>query len=231
MQIYKITNIVNKKIYIGKDTTNNPNYYGSGKLIINSIKKYGKNNFIKKIIEECEDKITLCEREKYWIKEFNSCDLKIGYNISKGGDGGDTFSNNHNLPKIKEKISNSMKKRIFTESHKKNLSKNHMSTKYKKGKTYEEIYGEERAKEYKNKLKLSRQKYKSEKERLGKKYEKNILNLKIRMTGINNHMKKNKFYWFINPLTNQTTRIMENGVIPEGYVKGRKIKNNGRTTF
>jgi hypothetical protein len=33
MQIYKITNLINNKIYIGKDTTSDPNYFGSGLLI------------------------------------------------------------------------------------------------------------------------------------------------------------------------------------------------------
>jgi group I intron endonuclease len=222
MQVYKITNIINNKIYIGKDTSNNPNYFGSGILIKKSIKKYGIENFIKEIIEECNDNQTLCEKEKYWIKEYNSTNLTIGYNISKGGDGGDTFSNNPNKLEIKEKIRDSMKTRVFTEKHRSNLSKNHMSTKHKKGKTYEEIYGKERADEYKGKLRLSRQKYKTEKERLGENYDKVILLLSNRIKGDDNPMRKNKYLWYVNPLINHVTRIKEGDLIPEGYVRGRK---------
>ena len=89
MQIYKITNLVNKKIYIGKDTTSDKNYFGSGLLIKRSIEKFGIENFKKEILEECITNEELCEKEKKWIKFFNSTNLDIGYNISNGGDGGD----------------------------------------------------------------------------------------------------------------------------------------------
>jgi hypothetical protein len=49
--IYKITNLINQKIYIGKDSTNRKNYYGSGKAIKNAILKYGEDNFSKEIID------------------------------------------------------------------------------------------------------------------------------------------------------------------------------------
>lgn len=138
MQIYKITNLINSKIYIGKDTTDNELYYGSGKLIKRSIKKYGIENFKKEIIEECSDYQLLSEREIYWIEYYNSNNLKIGYNISKGGDGGDTISNNPNKNIIIENIS-----------------------KVRKGKTYEEMFGDENAKKYKNKLSVLQKELKS----------------------------------------------------------------------
>ena len=45
MQIYKITNLINNKIYIGKDTTSDPNYFGSGLLIRRAIKKIWYRKF------------------------------------------------------------------------------------------------------------------------------------------------------------------------------------------
>lgn len=83
--IYKTTNLINGKIYIGQDSHNNPKYLGSGKLIKDSIKKYGSDNFIKEILEECDTKDLLNSREIYWISKYNSTDLEIGYNLSKGG--------------------------------------------------------------------------------------------------------------------------------------------------
>ncbi len=55
MEIYKITNNINKKIYIGKDITCNPNYFGSGVFIKKAITKYGRENFTKEIIDFCSD--------------------------------------------------------------------------------------------------------------------------------------------------------------------------------
>lgn len=223
MQIYKITNLINGKIYIGKDTTNDKNYYGSGLLILKSIKKFGRENFMKEIIDECTTNKELCEKEKYWIDYYKSTNLSIGYNISLGGDGGDVISNHPNKNEIIKKVSISMKNRVFTNKHKENLSKNHYSSKYRKGKNYVEMYGEEKTLEYKEKLKNARKKYKNQKERLGEKYEEYVINLKNRLKGNNNPMKKNKYFWYFNLKTGKQIRIIENGLIPEGFVKGRKL--------
>lgn len=90
MIIYKIINKINNKIYIGKSLENNPNYFGSGLSINNAIKKYGKHNFEKVIIETCENESILNDREKYWIEKLNTTNRKIGYNIAQGGNGGNT---------------------------------------------------------------------------------------------------------------------------------------------
>ena len=125
MQIYKITNLITNKIYIGKDTTSDPSYFGSGLLIKRAIEKYGKSNFIKEIIDETSDYEQLSKKEIYWIEKYNSTDRNVGYNISKGGDGGNVFLNHPDLDMIKEKI-----------------SKNNPKT----GKTYVEVFGEEKSK-------------------------------------------------------------------------------------
>ena len=109
MIIYKTTNLINGKIYIGKDTKNNPTYLGSGKLLCQSIKKYGIDNFRKDIIEECTTKEMLDEREKYWIDLYRSTERNIGYNIALGGEGGDTISNHPDKDRISKKHSEWMK--------------------------------------------------------------------------------------------------------------------------
>ena len=99
MIIYKTTNLINGKIYVGKDKKENPAYYGSGIVLRQAIKKYGKENFKKEILDRCDDFKKLNEKEIFWIDKLKSCDVKIGYNRSLGGDG---FSGI--LPETSEKI-------------------------------------------------------------------------------------------------------------------------------
>jgi group I intron endonuclease len=85
-------NLINGKIYIGKDKRNKPKYLGSGKRLNAAIRKYGYENFLKEIIEYCDSEKHMAEREKYWIAHFDSTNRLIGYNLTKGGEGGDTFT-------------------------------------------------------------------------------------------------------------------------------------------
>lgn len=110
MIIYKTTNTINGKIYIGQDSKNNDNYLGSGLLLMQAIEKYGKENFHKEIIEYCKSKEELNEKEKYWIKTLNANTRGVGYNIAEGGSGGDVFTNHPNKEEYRRKISESAKK-------------------------------------------------------------------------------------------------------------------------
>lgn len=89
MQIYKTVNLINGKWYIGKDAGDRDYYLGSGSAITNAIKKYGKENFKKIKIEECDSLEQLKDREKYWIKITNAIEDEMSYNILPGGEGGD----------------------------------------------------------------------------------------------------------------------------------------------
>ncbi len=102
MVIYKTINVINGKFYIGQDSKNNPNYLGSGILLQRAILKYGRNNFKKEILETCNSKEELNEREIYWIKKLNA--IKEGYNIATGGEGGNTLSNHPDLDKITKMV-------------------------------------------------------------------------------------------------------------------------------
>lgn len=89
--IYITINKITGKIYIGQHKRNryDKKYLGSGKYLNNSINKYGKENFENYIIQWCYSKEEMCEKEKYWIKKYNSLDNSIGYNITPGGEWGD----------------------------------------------------------------------------------------------------------------------------------------------
>ncbi len=91
MIIYKTTNLINGKYYIGKDEKNNPEYLGSGKILKFAIKKYGIENFKKEILEICKTRDELNEREVFWINSLSATTL--GYNITDGGTGGRTKFN------------------------------------------------------------------------------------------------------------------------------------------
>lgn len=111
--IYKITNQINNKCYIGQSINierrfkEHKNTNRTSKYLHRAINKYGIDNFKFEIIETCS-KEQLSDREKYWIKYYNS--LKpYGYNLTDGGDGGNTFQyrTKEQMDKTRKKISQS----------------------------------------------------------------------------------------------------------------------------
>lgn len=96
--IYKTTNLINNKIYIGQKKSKvflNEKYLGSGKYLWHAINKYGKDNFIVEMLDTAETRDELSELEIFYISTYNSTDPKIGYNIARGGiGGGEVYVNN-----------------------------------------------------------------------------------------------------------------------------------------
>lgn len=110
--IYKITNNLNNKTYIGK-SVNIIKRWNQHKNALDStpihqaIQKYGLENFSFEIIEECSKEL-LDEREVYWIKYYNTC-YGYGYNATTGGDGAShpVSLNHQQLLEIIDKLKNS----------------------------------------------------------------------------------------------------------------------------
>lgn len=92
--IYMVTNKVNGKIYIGKHHYTkqglDPNYFASGKIVNEAIDKYGKENFSVALLDIANTLPELNEKEIYYIEKYKSKDINIGYNLTSGGDGGNT---------------------------------------------------------------------------------------------------------------------------------------------
>lgn len=87
--IYKTTNLINNKFYIGYHKTENPNdsYLGSGKLLLKAIKKHGKENFKKEILFVFDNKEEALKKERILVNESIVKD-KNSYNSKLGGEGG-----------------------------------------------------------------------------------------------------------------------------------------------
>ena len=109
--IYLTINKVNHKTYVGQKMLKNKNwdkdgYLGSGKYLKRAIKKYGKENFEKFLIQFCNTREELDKQEIFWIAEYRKRGL-ARYNIADGGKGGSKPMSEE----AKKKISNTIKGR------------------------------------------------------------------------------------------------------------------------
>ena len=91
--IYKTTNLINGKYYVGKHQTKNVDdgYQGSGKLLKRAIRKYGVENFQTEILEVYDQEWKMDLAEKILVVT----DPEVSYNLCSGGHGGFGFINSH----------------------------------------------------------------------------------------------------------------------------------------
>lgn len=82
--VYVTTNRVNGKRYVGKCSYSRPQwrtYLGSGKYLVQAIKKYGRASFTRVIIEEADNDEVLCQRELYYIDLYDAANNRDWYNV------------------------------------------------------------------------------------------------------------------------------------------------------
>lgn len=103
--VYKTTNLINNKIYIGVHKRNDSKniYLGSGIVLTKAIKKYGKKNFIRETLFEFKTKKEAYEKEKEIVNE-QFVDRKDTYNMKTGGFGNGVFYSK--LVNVKDKNGN-----------------------------------------------------------------------------------------------------------------------------
>jgi group I intron endonuclease len=98
MKIYKIVNKNNSKIYVGKTSKSLEERFSGhlkcakdkvNRYLYDSMNHHGYESFEILEIEECKSDEELNEHEKFWIKQLNSL-YPNGYNMTDGGDGGNT---------------------------------------------------------------------------------------------------------------------------------------------
>ena len=123
MFVYITTNLINGKRYIGKTIKDESDpYLGSGTYFSRALKKYGRQNFQRTILEHAKSEDELFELEKKYIQEYNAVEDPNFYNLHEGGKGGNTG----NYEEVSRKVSgesNPMHGRAFSKEHREKISK------------------------------------------------------------------------------------------------------------
>lgn len=167
--IYKITNIIDGKFYIGKTHYDVPkriyahiwtslNRDDRNSRIHNAIRKYGQENFIVDIIDEADSSEELNAKEIYWIKTLNAQDPKIGYNIAKGGEGGiggPMFAGHKHTAETRAKMSLDRKGENNSNYGNHRIMPEHEKMKHSHPGETNGMYGRHHTEDSKNKNKLS----------------------------------------------------------------------------
>lgn len=140
MIIYKVTNLVNGKVYIGLtirtlkvrklEHLNNTNNSSNNVVFHRAIHKYGEDNFKWEVIDTAETTDELKSKEICWIQYYNSfinAENSNGYNMTLGGEGtlGRKMSDGH-----KQKLSECHKGKIISIEQRKKLSELNKGSKH-----------------------------------------------------------------------------------------------------
>ena len=205
--LYKITNLLDAKIYIGTHKTKNldDGYMGSGKMLNRAIDKYGIENFKKDILEYFNTAEEMFVREKELVNDEFLLREDV-YNIRRGGCGGFDHINKDKelIQKRNKKIANnrdftnqkiSIKKVKETKMYRENLS-------ISKKKYFENNPGNFKDKSHteENKEKISK------------------ANKGMRIGESNSQFGT---MWITNGIANK--KVLKDSLIPIGWYKGRKL--------
>ena len=208
--VYKITNTVNNKIYIGihKTTNLNDDYYGSGKLIKHAIKKYGKENFSKDVLQifnSLEEAVALEKQlvNKDFVESINNYNISLGGGLGGKDINGLTFLGKLHSEETKEKI---RKSRIgvnnITPEGKERIRQSNKLNEERNRKISETLKKLKKSEEHKRKISESVKNRARAKPAEYRKYK-----------------RKYKQQWITNGI--QNTRIPLDQDIPQGWRKGK----------
>ena len=202
--IYKITNLINGKIYIGQHQTFNldDGYMGSSGILNNAIKKYGIKNFKKEILKECDtfDEMNRAEAE---IVDKDFIARPDTYNVSVGG----TFG----WENCNKALRNNEEKEALRKKHAAEQIRKHVKE----------------HPEFKNNVSNGLKRYYSKHESVwvGKKHKEETKAKIGKANAIHQRGSGNSHYgthWWKDP--NDKTKslsIKEGDPVPEGWVRGR----------
>ena len=135
--VYQITNNINGKIYIGKRSCKcsieDDTYFGSGTYLKAAIKKCGKENFTKTVIDVCDSLETAYELEAFIVDAdflkrndtYNLCGGGIGGGVGECGPMFGKVHSDESRVKISANHAHSMKGKTLSEETKAKISANH----------------------------------------------------------------------------------------------------------
>lgn len=200
--VYRVTNNINNKHYIGKHQTKdlNDGYMGSGKLIRAAIKKYGIEKFTKEILHVFDNEQEMNNKEKELVVLS-----EMSYNLCEGGKGGFGYINanelnnsNKDMDAIKRKFSE-MRRGVKSPKH-----SEYMKEQYRLGLRAKNPppprYGNSPTNETRQKIGMANA---------------------VHQTGTGNSQYGTM--WITNGVMNK--KIHRDHTVPEGWYQGRKLKD------
>lgn len=212
--LYKITNIINNKIYVGVHKTKSldDGYMGSGKIIKRAIEKYGLDNFHKEILEFFDNSDSMLLREQEIVNE-DFLAREDTYNLRRGGNGGFDYLNKtglNNSSKSEEQrklggLSHKYRLENDLEYSKKRrqLSSETLKNSHKEGKIkYDTFTGKQHTNESKQKISET---HKHHKRQVG---EKN---------------SQYGTFWAYNLETMECKKFKKDSILPDGFIRGKIV--------
>lgn len=218
--IYKTTNLINGKIYIGKHKTQNldDNYLGSGKVLTYAINKHGENNFTKEYLFIFDNEEDMNNKELELVNE-SFIKEDTNYNIKLGGEGGWDYINNREdaayyRKRATDKYVELMKDPDFRYNFIQSV-KDEYASRCKDKKLLQNKNISRAMKEY---YKFNDGTFK------GKKHTEETKELMRKPKNVGKENPQYGKMWIYSLEEKISKRISKNEAIPEGWYKGRKMK-------
>jgi len=213
--IYKITNKINGKTYIGKHQTENLNdgYFGSGNGIKYAIAKYGKDNFVKEILHVFDNESDMNAKEAELVTE-EFCKRLDTYNIMTGGYGDFNFITPEERTKNAKKGISCLNKKLDSDPmFRQQFYKKRTEAIRNVDWSSINLIGRTHTKISKDKMR--------EKALGRKRSELSIKFQKINSLGEKNSQYGTRWSWITDGQTNKKVPYLEDKDIPEGWKRGR----------